>query len=184
VSPLSRDPDARERQLANLRPGAVTAPAGNTRAVSHGGYARIAQERLDAKAREIFDALASDAPVRVNDQLPAHDAAAFTLLTDLLCRLDTLRADIALQGMLVERGKRKGQVRPAVELEAKLRRDAADLLDRLGMTPASRARLGVDVKRAESIADELEAARKAREAREARDGEATVVDATVIEESI
>lgn len=62
--PLSGDPDARARQLANLRPGARTAPPGNRRALSHGGYAAVTRDRLDTKVREVYDALAADAPLR------------------------------------------------------------------------------------------------------------------------
>lgn len=68
--PLSPDPRKRDRQLANLVPGARTAPPGNRRAVAHGGYAAVARERLDARVAQVYDALAADAP------LPAGRAAA------------------------------------------------------------------------------------------------------------
>jgi len=45
-----------------------------------------------------------------------------------------------------------GAVRPAVELEGRLRREAADYLDALGCTPRSRARLGLDVARGFDLA--------------------------------
>src|SRR3954463_6928704 len=78
--PLSRDRSARERQLDNLR-RAPSAPLGNRRAVQHGGYARVALEQLDAKAVEVFDALAADAPLRgPRGELPAADSVPVRLL--------------------------------------------------------------------------------------------------------
>ena len=59
--PLSRDPSARRVQLANLR-SAPPAPVGNRRTVRHGGTAQVVTARLDEKVREVFDALAIDAP--------------------------------------------------------------------------------------------------------------------------
>jgi hypothetical protein len=169
--------------LANLQPGAGAGDGGLQRAATHRGFAQIAHDQLDAKTLSIMDALSADAPLRSTDgALPVHDSAAVALLADCLCRLEMLRTDIATHGVLVERGKRKGQVRPAVDLEAKLRREATSMLNELGMTPKARAALGVDVKRAESIADELEAAREAREAREARDRDAAVIDASAVDD--
>jgi hypothetical protein len=65
MSPLSRNPRARDRQLANLAPRPPAPPPGNQRRRTHGGYATIARERLDAKAREVFEAISEDAPLRV-----------------------------------------------------------------------------------------------------------------------
>lgn len=147
--PLSRDPDARRRQLANLRPGAMTAPPGNRRAVKHGAYAAVVRERLEAKSREVYEALAADAPLRGPDgELPAADAVAVRLLAEALCRLDDVSAHLRDRGLTDE----DGAVRPAVELESRLRREAADHADALGMTPRSRARLGLDVARGFDLA--------------------------------
>jgi len=152
VSPTSRDPAKRAKQLANLRP-APPAPAGNALARRHGGYAVIVHERLEAKALEVFDALAADAPLRgPTGDLPAPDVAQVRLLAEALCRLDTVSADVSAFGLLEQRGKRRGQVRPAAELEGRLRREVADHLDALGMTPKSRARLGLDLQRSFDLA--------------------------------
>ena len=110
----------------------------------HGGYARVATARMEAKVAEVFDALAEDAPLRENGQLPAADAALVRLAAECLCRIDTLSAYLAAHGLL----DGKGNVRPAAELEGRFRREAADYLDALGMTPRSRAKLGLDVQRA------------------------------------
>ncbi len=159
--PTSHDPDKRARQLANLRPNPVG--AGNALARSHGGYAAIARDRLEGKALEVFDALAADAPLRDSaDNLPGADHAQVHLLADVLCRLEDVSANVRDFGLFEQRGKCKGQVRPAVELEARMRREASDYLDALGMTPRSRAKLGVDTVRGLSLADEIAAAQTAR----------------------
>ncbi|HWF31961.1 MAG TPA: P27 family phage terminase small subunit [Solirubrobacteraceae bacterium] len=155
MSPLSSDPAARAAQLANLQPGAETAPLGNDRARSHGGYARLAAERIDEKVRDVWEALAADAPLRdLDDKLPAHDSAIVDLLAQTLCRLEDVTANIRDYGVFQGRGKHKGAVRPAVELESKLRREAAGYLDSLGMTPKSRAGLGLDLARTRDLAQE------------------------------
>jgi len=149
--PLSPDPTKRQRQLANLVPGARTAPPGNRRAVRHGGYASIAAYRLEAKVHEVYEALAADAPLRDADgELPRADAVAVRLLAEALCRLDSIADYLGRHGWQGD----DGAPRPAVELEAKLRREVADHLDALGMTPRSRSRLGVDLARSRDLATE------------------------------
>ena len=142
--PLSRDPGARERQLANLR-RAPAAPVGNARALRHGGYAAIARDRLEAKQGEVFDALSADAPLRdASGDLPRHDAVQVALLAEVLCRIEDVNAYLAARGYL----DGNGNVRPAADLAGRMRREAADYLDALGMTPRSRAKLGLDLVRA------------------------------------
>lgn len=126
--------------LANLVkvPPATT---GNRRALSHGGYAEVAAEALSAKTSEVYDALAADAPLRDEQGgLPRHDSVQVRLLADVLCRLDSVG------GWLDGRWATK-EARPVLELESRLRREAADYLDALGMTPRSRAKLGLNIAR-------------------------------------
>ena len=145
MSPLSGDEAKRARQLANLRRGGNPAPAENVRALTHGGYARIARAELDAKTREVFEALAADAPLRGPDgELPAADALAVRLLAEALIRLDRVRAHVNDYGIL---DQESGEVRPVVELEQRLRREAMEGAEALGMTPRSRSRLGLDLAR-------------------------------------
>jgi plasmid stabilization system protein ParE len=146
--PTSKDPKKRAIQLANLRP-APPAPVGNDRPRTHGAYAAIAAERLDAKARAVFDALAADAPVRDGGALPAADGVAVRLLADTLCRLDDVAEYLARRGW----ADAKGNPRAALHVETRLRSQAAELLDRLGMTPTARARLGLDLVRAGQALD-------------------------------
>jgi hypothetical protein len=156
--PLSRDPAARERQLQNLRDNpAPPAPPGNTLALKHGGYGRIAAERLDAKTREIYEALSLDAPLRDGDGgLPGPDTMLVALLAQCLARLEGVQAYLTASGVLDEC---TGEPRPAAELERRLRLEAVSYLDRLGCSPASRARLGVDLVRmgANPLAKHLDA---------------------------
>lgn len=142
--PLSRREAARARQLANLTPRPPTPPEGNQRARRHGGYAVVAAKRMEAKAAEVFDAVAADAPLRDHDGgLPAADAALVRLTAEALCRLEDVSANIRDHGLL----DGKGDVRPVVDLERRLRAEVADHLDALGMSPRSRAKLGLDVAR-------------------------------------
>lgn len=146
---LSRDPAKRRRQLANLRTGPKP-PKGNKRGVVHGGYAHIVGERLEAKAREVYDALAADAPVRASGGgLPRYDAPLVRLLAMTLCRLENVEAHIALFGAFDQRSR---EVRTVVEVEAGLRKEAAHYLGLLGMTPTSRAKLGLDLVRQADLA--------------------------------
>lgn len=133
--------------LANLR-SAPAAPAGNSRHRTHGGYAALVPARVDLKQRELLDALAQDAPLRDTDGgLPRHDTVAVLMLAKALLRLEDVETFLTLRGVVDD----KGRERPAVDLERRLRLEVADALDALGMTPRSRARLGLDVARAQAF---------------------------------
>ncbi|HEX4187772.1 MAG TPA: hypothetical protein VHY83_07750 [Solirubrobacteraceae bacterium] len=114
------------RALANLKRGNNDAPVGNTNAVRHGGYAKVALDALDAldeKTRAIYDALAADTPLRDGEgELPRHDAVAVRLLADTLCRLDPLGAWLAGRWATE-------QARSALELEMRLRTQALDFAE-------------------------------------------------------
>jgi len=149
--PISNDPVKRARQLANLR----GAPRGNRRTLQHGAYAALPPERVDAKVREVVGALARDAPVRDADGgLPAADAVIVRQLGETLCRLDSIAEYLGRKGWEGE----DGRPRPVLDYEARLRGHVLDLLKELGMTPAARAKLGIDLmKAAETLEDYLTA---------------------------
>lgn len=155
--PLSSKPAARARSLANLQPGAgAVGQEGNARAVTHGGYAQVARGRLSAKVLEVCDALAEDAPLReVDGSLPRQDAVVVELLAKALCRLQDVEADVTSHGVIQNR--KTGTLRPAVEREQQLRREVLDYLEALGMTPRSRAKLGLDLQRGLDTAREMSA---------------------------
>ena len=147
--PLSSDPAARGRQLANLV-SAPRAPVGNQRARSHGGYAAVVRERLDVKVLEVADALGSDLPLRDADGgVPRADAVAVRLLAENLCRLDDVSAHLRDFGLF---DQATGEPRPALDLERRLRAETLDLAESLGLTPRSRARLGLDLQRGFDLA--------------------------------
>lgn len=138
------------RSRAALVPGGVPpAPKGNDRGVRHGAYARVAAGRLNAKAAEVFAALAADAPLRdAAGALPAADGALVRLAAEALCRLDSVAEFLARRGIEDDNGELRAGV---LDIEGRLRREASDHLDALGMSPRSRARLGLDVARAQSF---------------------------------
>ena len=145
----SSDPRKRERQLANLRPG-PPAPAGNALARRHGGYAAIARERLEEKVLEVADALGSDLPLRdAAGGVPRADAVAVRLLSESLCRLDDVSAHLRDFGLF---DQATGEPRPALDLERRLRAETLDLAESLGLTPRSRAKLGLDLQRGFDLA--------------------------------
>jgi hypothetical protein len=166
--PLSIDPRKRRRQLANLRAAPPAPPAGNDRAATHRGYARVAPGRRDAKAATVFQALAGDAPLRdSNGSLPRADEWTVRLLAECLCRLEDVSADLDAHGW---RDRETGEPRPAMSRETELRREAFGYVEALGMSPRSRARLGLNLARTVDLATALsepDAARRAELLREA-----------------
>jgi hypothetical protein len=150
--PLSSDPAKRQRQLSNLRPRAGAGDGGLQRARQHGAYARLPADRIDAKVRQVAEAIGEDAPVRADDGgLPAHDTVVVRQLAEALCRLDDIADYLQRRGWEDENGK----PRPVLEYEGRLRGHVLDLLRELGMTPAARAKLGLDLVRAQSASDRL-----------------------------
>jgi hypothetical protein len=156
MSPLSNDPERRARQLANLRAGAGAARRGDQRRLEHGAYARLPADRIDTKVRDVMAAVAADAPVRdVDGGLPAHDTVVVRQLAEALCRLDDIADYLIRRGWEDESGK----PRPVLEYEGRLRSHTLELLRELGMTPASRAKLGLALARTQrTLEDEIAAA--------------------------
>jgi hypothetical protein len=136
--PLSRDPKKRSKQLANRR-DAPPAPKGNRRAVKHGARATPPAKRVAALTAEIAAAL----PVRDGDGgPPIHDLHVVGLMAVTLARLESVTAYVDRLGPLA-----RGKLREAAVYEDRLVVRAANLADRLGMTPRSRAALGLDLAR-------------------------------------
>lgn len=169
ASYVSADPARRAAQLANLGARPPAPPAGNQRRRTHGAYATVASERLEAKTGQVMAAIAADAPLRDQDGgLPAADGALVRLAAETLCRLDSVGDYLARRGIETDQGELRASV---LEIEGRLRREAADHLDALGMSPRSRARLGLDVARASAV-DPLTAWQQRREAPADIEGEA------------
>lgn len=144
---LSRDPKARKRQLANRR-SFPPAPRGNKRRVTHGGHAMPEPRRQAALEAQICDAL----PVRGADGgAPAHDLVVVRLLAISLVRLESIARYVSEHGQLT----RAGRPHPALEVEDRLISRAASLSDKLGMSPTSRAKLGLDLAHTEASLAQL-----------------------------
>jgi hypothetical protein len=142
-----KTPEARAAQLGNLR-NAPAAPAGNQLARKHGAYSRVDPDRVDAQVARLVDLLAQDPPLRAPDgSLPREDALIVELLARALVRLRDVGHWVTMHGVLGE----DGNPRPAVALEGELRREAAGYAEALGMTPAARAKLGLDVAEASAL---------------------------------
>lgn len=150
---LSQDPARRHRQLANLKRGGTIGPG---RPPTHGAYAAVTAGELEAKTREIFDALAADAPVRaVDGGLPAHDTLAVRILAEVLVRRERVRVTELRRGLETPDGRLRGVVEYGLRLDGQ----ALELAKELGMTPASRAKLGLDLARAHrTLEDEVASA--------------------------
>jgi hypothetical protein len=113
---------------------------GHRLSLRHGARSVVA---LRPRVREIAEALAAVAPV-------AHEAdgPAVELLATMLARLEAVDAYVG------ERGLVDGDGRPhaVLSLVSSWEKNAGRLLDRLGMTSAGRADLGLVVARAQEIA--------------------------------
>jgi hypothetical protein len=147
--PLSHDPEARARQLGNLRNAPAPEP-GNRRAMTHGGKASARLLPVKGKSRAIYAMLAEDAPLRENDGLPAADRTLVELLALCLARLESLAAWLEAHGWL---DPKTGNPRPAVDLERHLRVEARGHAEALGLSPRSRVALGLDLMRAAETLD-------------------------------
>lgn len=156
--PLSRDPKKRAKQLANLRP-APAAPVAHTRSLRHGGRAEVLYRDVEAEVTELMEAL--DVPVRDPDgSIPGHDLAAVEVAARCLKRYRRLADWLDLHGRIDERS---GKVKAAAEYELQAERALTSALDVLGMTPTSRAKLGLDLVRAAGAEAELAEQQAARE---------------------
>ena len=137
--------------LANLqRGGGRPAQPGDQRRLVHGGRSELLVRNVEAEVRELMDALGDAAPVRDPDgSLPVADLVAVERTARLLKRYRHLDQWLDLHGVLDER---TGDVKPAAELAARTGESLARALDQLGMTPTSRAKLGLDLARTHDVA--------------------------------
>jgi hypothetical protein len=154
---LSQDRRRRARQLANLQPGRGAARPGDQRARKHGAKAAAVLARdMDAKVREIFEAIGQDLPVTdESGQMPPADAPAVKLLAEVLVRLDGIASYIRDRGQV---DPKTGKLRESLfALERSLRNEARDHLEGLALNPRSRYRIGVDYVRGRSVIEAMEA---------------------------
>lgn len=175
--PLSNDPELRKRQLANLKRGDSGTPKGepSTR-LTHGGRSVLLFRDVEAEIAELMEALGETVPVRDPDgSVPTADMVAVEFAARALKRYRHLASWIDAHGWLDEK---TGKPKPVYEYEQQALRSATAAIEALGMTPTSRAKLGLDLQRTAASAEELEAARIARERLDRR---AEKIDAEVVE---
>lgn len=140
---------------ANLLPAVRGEPGP---ALSHGCYSVL---RLRGRAATIREEIAPLLPLASPADAPMIDTLAF-----LLAQLE--RASMVLGATQAKEGEAIAEGRPVPkQLRSDLSRLAADargwansaarLADQLGMTPTSRARLGLDVVRTRTAVEELQA---------------------------
>jgi hypothetical protein len=152
MTPLSSDDQARAIQLANLVPGGAPAPLGNQRSRKHGAFALISRDQLDDEMRELYDCLSGVAPLRDADgELPAADEAAVEVAARALRRW----REVAHWCDTHSRITPKGDLVPAAAFELACERALHRALDVLGLTPRSRAKLGLKVAQAAAVAPDL-----------------------------
>jgi hypothetical protein len=130
--------------LANLRRGVTTAPPGNTRAVTYGGYSEQLVADVSAEVRELMDVMAQDAPIQ-----DRADTIAFEKAARALKRWRHVVGWCDLHGRLDAKGEPTSAARYEVTAENQLQRD----LDVLGLNPAARAKLGLDIARGQAAFD-------------------------------
>ncbi len=134
-----------KKSLANLRQ-APPAEKGNARAVKHGLGATVT---LAPQAEAIREVLAAQAPVRAHDgSLPVYDEAIVMQAARVMARVQSASEYVEEHGLF----DLEGDLRPVVSELGRIERQLTELLDRLGMTPTSRAKLGLDLARTVDLA--------------------------------
>lgn len=137
-----KTPEGRQKALQNL---VQYRPA---KREHHGAHAvRWSDEPVQRKREEILRLLEGD----VGAVLKPADQTTVGLLAVALRQVELLNRHLEEKGPILP----SGQVRPALEMLAKLLKVALDYAGQLGMTPVSRARLGLDVARTADIAQLL-----------------------------
>jgi hypothetical protein len=106
---LSRDPRARQKQLANLRPGA---------AIKHGGSSQLLLEPLRERHR-----------CELKADYPHLDGRRLAILADLLASLELACGYLDRRGLVADR--RTLEVRPIVAHVDRWRREAWSMLAQL-----------------------------------------------------
>lgn len=132
---------------------------GHTVTLTHGAHSERLVGPLSEELLASIDDLVEGTPAAI----PTF-AAARGALARKLARLKLVAEWLEENGWIDDHGK----VRAATDLEIRLLHSVEKSLDTLGLTPVSAARLGVDLARSRSLADELQEARDTRDRAETR----------------
>lgn len=147
-------PNRKRRAAGEALGSSQPAPKGNKRGVNHGGMVtrKSHAAEMQAKQEELESALAADTPVRSpSGELPVHDKYIVRLLADVMVQFDNMSAFAREHGFLDERGDPLTFVKLYGEVADRIAR----LLDKLGMTPASRAKLGLALVKQATLAEAI-----------------------------
>jgi hypothetical protein len=157
------------------------AEKGHRKSVKHDAKAQVLPARLEAKSAELAKQIAAAAPVRNPDgSLPVHDQVAVQMLASALCRLEDVGVWLDEHGVL----DAKGKPRSAAGWERRLQSHALKLMASLGMTPQSRAKLGLNLAKTADLAQAMSNPNPVQKAREMAELGLSddVIDADVTEE--
>lgn len=136
-----KTPEGKARALANLKPFREKRDQHGVTVINPG------QPEVQAVSQQIKDLLAGD---NISHLRPA-DEVALELAAVAIRKVMQAEEYIAQHGLVNDQGK----LRPVVEMQLKAVETAAKLLDRLGLSPASRAKLGLTQGRAAGLAEAL-----------------------------
>lgn len=134
-----RTPEGRARALANLRQFRQ----------AHDRHGVYAIDMAQPATRELADRIIQ--VLEGQDLLRPADRVTVNLLAVTLRRIQQAEEFLDRNGLV----NSKGRVRPVAELLVKLLREAREYAAQLGMTPAARARLGLDTARTFDLAAAL-----------------------------
>lgn len=165
--PLSRNEEARQRSLANLRRG-VTRPApGNQRARRHGGFALAATGAIsELLSTKFYEGLSEASPLRTDATfafLVAIVSNAFQRLEDLTRQINLHRDDLG-----------SARVQRMLDAESRVRGECLTGLQKLQMAPEE-----LDLRAfVEELRASVDAARRAASGASAQVEIVHVIDAT------
>lgn len=129
-------------------PAPPPAPVGNKRAAKHHG----ATTGMVPGTQAALDEVRAGLPIRGADGEPLiYDLTLCELAARELARIRQIDAWLDTHGLF----GRGPKLRPAVEYRLRAAKLLAELLDRLGMTPRSRAQLGLDLAKTVNLADAM-----------------------------
>lgn len=166
MSPLSKDPEKRARQLENLQPGAGAFEKGSAPALKHGLRSRDpSAEVIDPILDQVLADLSAKVPIRDEDgRVPAW--LREMAWSAAIAKLQVIRCArfLAQHGATDERGRLRDENDGLRKANESYQRS----LDRLAMTVGAHLKAGHDLQRTVVSAEEAKARRAATERLDAK----------------
>lgn len=148
------DTDRRASQLKGIQPAPKPAEEGNLRAVKHAGYSEIVLAPLvEEMKKEILQLMAGEglSHIKPVDQIIVANLAR------CLARLQRFDAYLEERGDIME----KDRINPVLKVYFTALESARRYCEALGLTPISRARLGIDLSKSWDFARAMQEAENA-----------------------